>query len=571
MEALLTIAGFVALLLWGLRMVRTAVERAYGGELKRLIGRATGNRLAAAGLGAAVTALLQSSTATALMAASFTGRGLMTTAAALAVILGADLGTTVVAQILLVGTGPVAPVVLLIGVALRLRIRHARLRHFGRGIIGLGLILLALSQITATATPLAEGPVWQAVMAAAGDESSLLVLAAALLTWLAHSSLAVVLLSASFAAGGALPLDAAFAVVLGANLGAVLPPLAATAAEPPAARRPPLGNLIFRATGVVATIAFIPGIVALATPLDVSPARQVVTFHMAFNLALVAAFLGLTGVVARLCHAMIPDQALPENEAQPRYLDTTFAAEPARALPLAARETLRLGDMVERMLLATQTIFTHNDLERIRDVRRRDRQIDELAEAIKLYASRVRPRVAGDRDKARLDQILAFALNLEHAADIINTTVMQTAERKLTDKLAFSDEGWAEISALLDQVIANLRLAQAVFTESDVRTARQLLQNKDYLRHLESWASDRHLNRLAEQRSESIETSALHLDLLRDLKRINAHIAALATHILGAAGELAETRLRPAEQAEAPPDDSAEPAEGSPPQEPGGA
>ena len=546
MDVLIALAGFVALLLWGLRMVSLAVERAIGGDLKRTLGGATENRFSAALAGMGVTVLLQSSTATVLMASNFVGRGLITTAAALAVILGADVGTAILAQVLLLfGTGPVGPGLILVGLVLTLRARGARLRQAGRALIGVGLILLALMQISATAEPLATSAVWQTLLDTAEDQVALLVLAGALLTWVAHSSLAVVLLTASFAAGGALGLPMALALVLGANLGATLPALSATAGSSPATRRAPLGNLIFRGTGVAIGIALLPWLLGLASGLPLSPERTIVTAHMAFNVAVLIAFIGLVGPIGKLCLHLLPDQPVPEDPGAPRHLDDSAIEDPARAVPLATREVLRLGDMAETMMRDARLVLAENDMDRIAGIEETERQVDRLAEAIKLYASRARAFVQDDSDRENLDRILAFNTNLEHAADIIATSIMESARKKLVNKLAFSEEGWRELSELQEHVLQNLRLSLSVFVGADSRAARRLIRAKDRIRLLEARASQRHLDRLTEQRTESIETSELHLDLLRDLKRINAHFASIGRQILESTGELAPSRLTP--------------------------
>lgn len=545
MDILIALAGFVALLLWGLRMVGVAVERAAGGDLKRVLGQTTDNRFSAALAGMGITVLLQSSTAVVLMAASFVGRGLIATAPALAVILGADVGTTIIAQILLFGTGPVGPALVLAGVVLALRAGGSPSRQIGRAFIGLGLILLALGEISATAEPLATSNVWQTLLATAENQVALLVLAGAALTWVAHSSLAVVLLTASFAAGGAIALPMALALVLGANLGAALPAMSATAGSNPVTRRAPLGNLIFRGTGVAVAIALLPWLLDLAADWPLSIARTVVTAHMIFNIAVLLAFIGLTGPVARLCRHLLPDQPIPDDPSQPRYLDDSLVEDPSRALPLASREVLRLGDMTETMMVDVRRVLAENDMDGIADVEATEEQIDELAESIKLYVSRARAFVNDDHDIESLNRILAFNTNLKHAADIIGTNVVESARTKLVNKLAFSEEGWSELAELHERVLENLRLSLSVFVSGDRRAARRLVQAKDRIRRMEARISESHLDRLTEQRTESIETSQLHLDLLRDLKRINAHFASIGRQMLESTGEMAATRLSP--------------------------
>lgn len=545
MDILIALAGFVALLLWGLRMVGVAVERAAGGDLKRVLGQTTNNRFSAALAGMGITVLLQSSTAVVLMAASFVGRGLIATAPALAVILGADVGTTIIAQILLFGTGPVGPALVLAGVVLALRARGSRSRQIGRAFIGLGLILLALGEISATAEPLAASNVWQTLLATAENQVALLVLAGAILTWVAHSSLAVVLLTASFAAGGAIALPMALALVLGANLGAALPAMSATAGSSPVTRRAPLGNLVFRGTGVAVAIALLPWLLDLVADWPLSVARLVVTAHMLFNIAVFLAFIGLTGPVARVCRRLLPDQPISDDPSQPRYLDDSLVEDPSRALPLASREVLRLGDMTETMMVDVRRVLAENDMDGIADIEATEKQVDELAEAIKLYVSRARAFVSDDHDIESLNRILAYNTNLKHAADIIGINVVESARTKLVNKLAFSEEGWSELAELHERVLENLRLGLSVFVSGDRRAARRLIQAKDRIRRMEARISESHLDRLTEQRTESIETSQLHLDLLRDLKRINAHFASIGRQMLERTGEMAATRLSP--------------------------
>ncbi|MGH7187235.1 MAG: Na/Pi cotransporter family protein, partial [Pseudomonadota bacterium] len=249
--------GSAALLLWGLRMVKTGVLRAYGAVLRRRLGASMENRLAALLAGLGITVVLQSSTATALMAASFAGRGLVGTGAALAVMLGADIGTSLVAQALSFDIHWLSPLLVLIGVALFMSGRATRFQDIGRLIVGLGLMLLALRQLTLTAVPLRASEAVQDLLAALAGEPVLGVLAAAGLTVLSASSLAIVLLVIALASQGAIGLPLAFALVLGANLGGGVTPILATSGAEPRARRVPLGNFLFRLVGVAVALPLI--------------------------------------------------------------------------------------------------------------------------------------------------------------------------------------------------------------------------------------------------------------------------------------------------------------------------
>ena len=541
---LIHLLGGVALLLWGLRMVRTGVMRAYGADLRRVIGHGLRNRASAFLAGLGVTAVLQSSTATALMTASFAERGLLATGAALAVMLGADVGTALVAQALSLRVDWISPVLLFIGVVGFLAGTTTRQRDLGRTLVGLGLMLLALRLIVEASTPLRNSPTVDMLLAGLGGERVIAVLIAAGLTWLAHSSLAVVLLVMSLASIGMLPAPLALALIVGANLGGAFPALAATWQGDAAARRVTLGNLVFRLTGSIVVLPFIEPAAQLLATLDADPARLVINFHLAFNVALAVAFIAFTGLIGRVLERKIVDAPGAEDPAKPRYLDPAALESPPLAIAAAARETLRMGDVLEGMLRDTLTVFQTDDRKLASEIIRRDDVVDRLHEAIKLYLTQVSREPLGEVDGKRAMDIIAFTTNLEHVGDIIDKNLMEMAVKKIKNRLHFSTEGFQEICTLHSEAMEHLQLAMSVFISGDITMARKLLSEKIEFRDRERQMTEQHLLRLRSGRAESIETSSLHLDILRDLKRINSHLTSVAYPILEAAGELSESRLR---------------------------
>jgi phosphate:Na+ symporter len=542
-ETLISLIGSAALLLWGARMVRTGVTRAWGADLRRWLGHAARNRFLAALAGTGVTLAVQSSTATAVMTASFAGAGLVATAPALAVMLGADIGTSLVAQVLSVDLGPAQALLVLAGVVVFMSSEGNIARSLARVAIGIGLMLLALRLIVATATPLEGSTVVAELLGALGSEPAIAVLVAALLTWLCHSSLAVVLLIATFAATGVVGVPLAFALVLGANLGGGLPALMATLPMGPEARRVAVGNLLFKLAGCAAALPWLAEAGPWIARVDPDAARQVVNLHTAFNVALAVAGLGLTDPMAGLCRRLIPIPDKGEDPKKARYLDASLVETPQVALTGAARESLRMGDEVEGMLRDTIVALRSGDRETIEAISRRDDVVDALHEQIKMYVTGLSREPLDPDESRRCTEIITFTTNLEHIGDIIDKNLMELAIKRARNRLRFSDVGFAEIAALHERVLANLQLALTVFMSNDVAIARQLLNEKAKLRDMEMQASESHLARLKAGLIESIETSALHLDVLRDLKRIHSHIVAVAYPILERAGELAATRL----------------------------
>jgi phosphate:Na+ symporter len=525
-------------------MVRTGVTRAYGSGLRRVLERHLGNRLAAFAAGLGVTAVLQSSTATCLMTSSFAGRGLVSAAPALAIMLGADVGTTLVAQVFSFDVSWVSPILIAAGVVVFYATSGKRARNLGRIVLGLGLMLLALGLIVSGSAPIRESETVGTILSALTGEPVLAVLVAALLTWLAHSSLATILLIVSLASAGIASLSLAFALVLGANLGGAMPAILATLRGPPAGRRVAVGNAVFKLAGVVLLLPFL-GEIALWLPrIEVEPVRQIVNFHTAFNVGLAVLFIGLTGTIGRLMERLFPEEVAATDDASPRYLDISMISEPTVALASAARETLRMGDTLEEMLRDVIEVFRSDDKSRISDIALMDDTVDDLHEAIKLYLTEISREPLDENESRRCADIMSFTTNLEHVGDIIDKNLLELASKKLKYQLQFSEEGLAEITVLHGRVEENLQLAMNVFVSGDRDLARKLLSEKVHFRDLERQAAEHHHERLRNGMRESIESSSLHLDILRDLKRINSHLTSVAYPILEQAGELRASRLR---------------------------
>jgi phosphate:Na+ symporter len=542
---LIDLAGSIALLLWGVHMVQSGIQRAFGPHLRRFLGRALGDRFRALLAGLGVTAILQSSTATGLMAAGFAAGGLVDLVPALAVMLGANIGTTLIVQLLSFDMGRVAPLFVLIGVVLFRRERASRARDLGRVAIGLGLMLLALQQLLGIMTPYEDVPSLRLLMGAIATQPIIDVILAAALTWAAHSSVATVLLTVSLAAKGVVPPEAAFALVLGANLGSALNPLIeGSGGGDPVARRVPMGNLLNRAVGVVLGLSLIAWIGPRMVTLDPNAARAVADFHTAFNLVMAVLFLPFLGPIGRLLVWLLPARAVPSDPSQPIYLDEAARETPAIALAGAAREALRMADVLEAMLRHALDALDHGDRNRVSATRGLDDVLDRLNRAIKVYLTTLDPESLDDEDNRRLSEILAYITNLEHAGDIVDKGLASVAAKRLKRGLAFSVEGQAEIRAMLERLAGNVQTSAAVFMTDNARAARQLLAEKEVFRDLEARATETHFGRIRAGRIESVETSALHLDALRDLKRINAHVAAAAYPVLERLGELLPSRLR---------------------------
>ena len=542
---LLDLVGGVALLLWGLHMVQSGILRAFGADLRRVLGIALRNRLTAFAAGLGITALLQSSTATALMTATFVGDGLVGLVPALAIMLGANVGSTLIVQVFSFDVASFAPVLLVLGVVAFKRSARTRVRDLGRVAIGLGLVLLSLHILLDTLAPAENAPNVRALLAASTGVPMLNIIFGALLAWAAHSSVAVVLLVMSLSYSHFITPVVALALVLGANLGSAINPLIEGGGlKNPLTRRLPLGNLINRVAGCALVLPFLHPIADSLIRLDPNPVRQVADFHTLFNLALAAIFIVPLPAFAKLLEWLLPKAAASPDPSTPIYLDPAAIGTPALALTCAARETLHMGDFVEKMLRETIDAVMNDDRRLVEMIERSDNVVDNLHEAIKLYVTKITRESLDEREARRAMEIIAFAINLEHIGDIIDKNLMELSTKKIKNRLKFSGDGATELQKFHRRVLENLKLALSAFMSGDVKIARLLIEEKVEIREAERLASENHLARLREGMAASMETSSLHLDILRDLKRIHSHICSVAYPILEAAGELQPSRLK---------------------------
>ncbi|AYD04654.1 Na/Pi cotransporter family protein [Neorhizobium sp. NCHU2750] len=542
---LVGLAGHIALLLWGTRMVQTGIQRAFGPSLRTFLGRALSNRFKAFMAGLGVTAVLQSSTATGLMASGFAAGGLVGLMPALSVMLGANVGTTLIVQVLSFDVAALYPALVLAGFIMFKRNGNPQIHDLGRVVIGLGFMLLALHQLLEMMTQYEGSEALSYVLKSIATTPILSVLLAAVLTWAAHSSVAIVLLIMSLATKGLIDPYQAFALVLGANLGTSINPVVEGHSDGDlASKRLPLGNLLTRFVGVVAALATLSPLTALMSMLSDDASRSVANFHTAFNLLLAILFMPFLQPYADFLVKMLPQRIDDADPSKPRYLDAGAKETPVVALGAASREALRLTDVLREMIIGAKAAVSSTDRRALAELRKKDNILDSLNTAIKTYLTSIDPDEIGDADRGRMDEILLFSMNLEQAGDVLDQNLLPHLAKRVRRGLTFSKPGQDELCGLFDRLVTNLDTAAALFMSQDERLARMLAGEKVIFRRAERETTAAHFDRLRRGGLDTMETSSLHLDIIRDLKSINSHlIAATAYPVLEKQGELLQSRL----------------------------
>jgi len=527
---LFSLLGGTALLLYGVRLVGEGLQRAAGTRLRHVLSTLTGNRLKALAVGAGVTAVLQSSSATTVMLVGFASAGLLSFRQTIGVILGADVGTTVTVQLLAFDLLAVSPLVVFVG-WVTWTIGRGTVRYIGQAMLGFGFLFLGMKLVSDGTAPLATSGLFRDMLTALTGQPLILLLVAAVFTALVRSSAAVIGLALSLAASGLMPLSSAIPIIFGANIGTAATALFAAIGQNAEALRVAAAHAAFKVVGVILFVPFaglFTDLVARTAP-DVP--RQIANAHTLFNVILAAVFLPFTNIAADLFTRLVPDRTTTSTGAI--YLNTQTIDTPAVALGQALRETLRMGDVVIQSLRDSLAVLEHNDERLMREVIARDDVIDRLEEDIKQFLIGVGQQQLTEEQAERETALIFVIANLEEIGDVIEKNLMELAAKKIAGHHVFSQQGWSEIRQLHAKVLENLELAMSALAANDSTIAEKIIRHKSVVNVLERQLRQTHIRRLHEGLRESIDTSSIHLDLLANLKRANSLVAGIAYAVLG--------------------------------------
>ena len=543
---LISLAGATMLLLFAVRMVRTGIERSFGASFKRRL-TAKGTMLGSSLTGMTLAIILQSSAAVTLLVTGFAASGYLAFSPGLAIVLGGDLGSALIIQVLSFKLDWLVPVLLAIGGWLFVKMENRKWRQMGRILMGVAFILISLQFLRAAMDPIRDSAFLPAIAGYLARDFITAFLVGALLAFVMHSSVAAILMCVTLAQIGAIPFAAALSLLLGANLGSAIIPIWLTRGMPVEARRIPFANLMLRGTWAFVILLAVN---KLGHPDDLilaSVGQSLIYAHIAFNLSLVLMVMPFCRRLAAPIEALFPARAASAAEhgelEQISALDETVLDNPHLAIASLKRELLRMIDMVERMFRPVPEMYKTGDKTLIKMVRDQDEQVNAALSEFRSYVASM-PMEKYSKSEAKVIRgLMEYAIRLETAGDVISKRLTAIAAEKRDKQMRFSSEGLSELVRLHEAVTANIKLASNVLISDDLESARLLVMEKTEIKHLERKSRKRHLKRLQEGRAESFETSDLHLESLRSLRDVNSHISAVAYPILYRNGQLLETRL----------------------------
>ncbi|MBI1909379.1 MAG: Na/Pi cotransporter family protein [Deltaproteobacteria bacterium] len=538
--SLIVFLGALAIFLYGMKIGRIGLQLAGGERLRAMIASLTENRFYGLGVGALTTLILQSSTAMTVMLVGLASSQLITLAQAMGVILGADVGTTLVVFLLSVRKiAEYALLILIVGVLIDLIGKKKRTRYVSMIFLGFGFVFFGMNLMTQAMAPLKENP-WVVPFFDFLSRYPLYnFIAATVFTALVQSSAATIGLAMALAFGGTLSIEAAVPIIFGANVGTCVTAfIASLAGGNTEGKRVAWAHLIFKVGGVLVfapfLVPFLELIRQVSPYISIGPpnvARELAIAHLVFNGVVAILFLPFirqgVWIVQKLFPATEEDK---KKKFGPKYLDPTALETPPLAFAHVKREVLRMADIAYEMFRGIPSVFERNDLDKIDDLEAMDDHLDLLNKEVKFYLAKISQGMLSDKESVLELNFLAMASDLEEIGDIINKHLMELAEKKIRKGREFSEEGWAEIKDFHAKVSENFDLAISAITTGDEAMAQKVLRHDAHLRDVERELRQAHLNRLHQGLKETFETSSIHLDILANFQRINAKITAIVTH-----------------------------------------
>lgn len=525
---LFSLFGGICLLLYGMRLAGDGLQKVAGARLRKILTSVTGSRFKSVSIGACITALLQSSSATTIMLVGFVGSGLIGLRQTMGIILGADIGTTLTVQIIAFKIYDYALFVVGIGTVMYLQKKRPLMRDIGQVVLGFALVFLSLKILIDSFSPLAENRLFKELILNFSSDPLLGIIFSAIFTAILHSSAATIGLALTMSHSGLITLQSSIPIILGANIGTCVSALTSSIGAGTDARRVAVAHTLFKIIGVIIVLPFLTPFADLVSHTTGGVERQIANAHTIFNVLITLLFLPFIGPFTKLIQILVPEKLIEEKKFGPKYLDVQVLSSPSLALGQAVREAIRMSDIARDMLKDSLQVIKEDDRELLKKTEKRDDDLDLLDREIKFYLTKLSQESLTDEQAKRELEIIAFTSDLENIGDVIDKNIMDLARKKIKSRLIFSTEGLQEIIEFHKMVLENFELGISAFASSDRELAEKLLQRKITIAATERKMREAHIKRLHKGLREAIDTSAIHLDILTNLKRINSYISNIA-------------------------------------------
>lgn len=530
-QALLGFTGGMGLLLYGMSIMSEGLQKIAGENLRSVLSSLTHNRFTGLLVGAVVTMLFQSSTATTVILVGLASASIISLRQTLGVILGADVGTTVTAQLIALRVTEIALPIVGIGATIIFFSKRDKYRRFGQAFLGFGFLFLGLKIMSDSMHPLRDEPVFSQMLMSASDQPLLAIACAALFTFLVHSSAAAVGLIMVLAMQGLLSLDSTIYLLFGANIGTSFTAIISSLGSSREAQRVAAAHLLFKLFGVLAFAPFVTLFSGLVSHFTISPGYQVAIVHTFFNIGIAVIFLPFISHFARILNRILPDKTNPATKLMPRFLDDKLLRTPAIAMGFAAKEISHIYDHIFEMTKNIKKIFEKNDYSLLEVTIKEEEYVDILCNATNGYLAGILRQPVSRKEFFKCMGFMHIVNDLEHIGDIIEKNIAHIAQSKISSNCRFSEEGWDELTIMHERICELMRMSHAAYSSGDADLALHAIKLQPEIISMERHLRELHIHRLRLNIQSSEQTSSLHLDLINSFLRISEHIRNICIEI----------------------------------------
>ncbi len=522
-EIILAVIGGMGLLLYGMHIMSEGLQKIAGHRLRNALSSLTQNKVVSLIVGALVTMLFQSSTATTVILVGLTSASIITLKQTLGIILGADIGTTVTAQLIALKVTEISLPIVGIGATIIFFTKRDKYKRIGQALLGFGLLFLGLKIMAEGMYPLRESQFFKDILLQMSDNPLLAIVVAAIFTFLIHSSAATIGIMMLLAIQGILPLMSAIYLMYGANIGTSFTAVLSSLGSSREAQRVATAHVIFKVAGVLVFLPLTIPFANLIKSVTTDPGFQVANAHTLFNIVIALAFLPFTSYFAAFLEKIVPEKK--EQKAEPQYLDYSLIDTPSIALGLALKEVVFISDNTVRMIRDAKTTFDKYDSNLIESILKMENMIDHHTVETRQYLIQVLRHPLSRKEFNKCLRLINTVNELETIGDIIEKNVLYLAESKKINNSEFSEAGKRELDLLHRKLYELANVVNNVILTNDTAMTHTALSLYEEITDLEFRSRIAHIQRLSRGISESENTSTIHLDLINAYLKISQHLA----------------------------------------------
>ncbi|AXU84560.1 sodium-dependent phosphate transporter [Clostridium sp. HMSC19D02] len=535
MNIIISLMGGLGLFLYGMNLMGEGLQKSAGTKLKKIIKLLTSNLFMGVLVGTGVTAVIQSSSATTVMVVGFVNAGIMTLKQAIGVIMGANIGTTVTAQLVSFDLTGMAPVALGVGIILYLFGNKPRIKNIAEILIGFGILFTGMDFMKMAVEPLRDYQGFTDLLVTFGRYPLLGLLLGFGITAIIQSSSASMGMLVALAAEGLVPLSAALPILYGQNIGTCVTSLLSSIGANKNARRAAMMHLIFNVLGTVIFLIFLnKPVVSMVTSWDPSNvARQIANTHTLFNIISVLILLPFTSLIIKLAIKLVPDRAgdIDEDETKTiKYIDDRMIETPSIALANTIKEALRMGEKAKESLNASMEALVEHSTEKIDKTYRRERLINDLQKAILNYLLKLSKAPLDDDSREVVDTLFNTVNDIERIGDHAKN-IAELSQVAIDSNISFSEEGQSELDVMYNRVVSAYTYALESMRTDNVDLACKVIKIEEQVDIMEKSCRANHMYRLNNNLC-SIENGVIYLDVISNLERISDHAVNIAQQVI---------------------------------------